>query len=73
MAIDGVKTALMQLVEMQHPGQSIDKILIDSYSTYGSEREAAKALGITQQAFNRWKFRLGIGEQIRALRMQFQD
>ena len=67
------KTVLMQLVEHQHAGKSIEQILLDSYQHHGSERQAAKALGITQQVFNSWKFRLGITTQIKALKFQKYD
>lgn len=56
------KTFLMQLIERDHPGQSIEQILLDAYCEYGTERAAAQALGITQQSFNAWKFRLGLDD-----------
>ncbi|NWF67584.1 MAG: hypothetical protein HXY40_00720 [Chloroflexi bacterium] len=55
-----VKTFLMQLIERDHPGQSIEQILLAAYCEHGTERAAAQALGITQQSFNAWKFRLGL-------------
>jgi hypothetical protein len=57
------KTYLMQLIEHNH-GRSIRDIMIDAYIEHGSERAAAKAIGVTQQSFNSWKFRLGIEDQI---------
>ena len=59
-----LKTFLMQLIERDHPGQSIEQIMIDAYHHYGTERAAADALGITQQSFNAWKFRLGIEDRL---------
>lgn len=59
------KTYLMQLIERDHPGQSIREIMIAAYRRHGSERAAAQALGITQQAFNSWKFRLGLEDELR--------
>ncbi|MBC6962742.1 MAG: hypothetical protein DWB48_08440 [Nitrosomonas sp.] len=50
----------MQLIERDHPDQSIEQILLDAYAEHGTERAAAQALGITQQSFNAWKFRLGL-------------
>lgn len=57
-----VKTFLMQLIERDHPGKSIEQILVDAYCEHGTERAAAQALGITQQSFNAWKFRLGLDD-----------
>jgi hypothetical protein len=54
------KTFLMQLIERDYPGKSIEDILLDAYNEHGTERAAAQALGITQQSFNAWKFRLGL-------------
>jgi len=55
-----IKTYLMQLVERDHNDTPIQDIMIEAYHKYGTERAAAQALGITQQSFNAWKFRLGI-------------
>lgn len=57
------KTFLMQLIEHKHSGKSIEDIMIETYRDRGTERAAADALGITQQSFNSWKFRLGIEDQ----------
>jgi len=57
------KTFLMQLIERDHPGKSIAEIMLDAYREHRTERAAAQALGITQQSFNAWKFRLGIEDQ----------
>lgn len=65
-----VKTFLMQLIERDHPGQSIEQILLNAYCEHGSEREAAQALGITQQSFNAWKFRLGLDNAMRVEHMR---
>jgi hypothetical protein len=58
------KTFLMQLIERDHPGQSIEQILLNAYCEHGTERAAAQALGITQQSFNAWKFRLGLEQRM---------
>ncbi len=64
------KTFLMQLIERDHPGQSIEQILLDAYYEHGTERAAAQALGITQQSFNAWKFRLGLEHRMLVEPMQ---
>ena len=54
------KTYLMQLIERDHANTPIEKLMIEAYQKCGTERAAAQALGVTQQSFNAWKFRLGI-------------
>ena len=58
------KTFMMSLVEYQHDGKPIEDILVDAFRCHGTEREAAQALGITQQTFNQWKYRLGLEDAI---------
>lgn len=58
------KTWLMQLVENRNNGQPIEQLMVERFHKHGSERRAAHSLGITQQAFNAWKYRLGLEEQI---------
>jgi len=58
------KTYLMQLLERDHANTPIDELMIEAYHEYGTERAAAQSLGVTQQLFNAWKFRLGIEEQL---------
>lgn len=58
------KTYLMQLVERDHANIPIQDLMIEAYHSHGTERAAAHALGITQQSFNAWKFRLGIEDQL---------
>lgn len=58
------KTFLMQLIESQHPGQTIESLMQRAFRETGTEREAAEVLGITQQVFNVWKYRLGLAENI---------
>jgi hypothetical protein len=62
-----VKTLLMQLIEQRHPGQTIERLMLDAFAQHLNERDAADALGITQQAFNQWKFRLGLEEQMQQI------
>ncbi|MEQ8677142.1 MAG: hypothetical protein RLP44_08715 [Aggregatilineales bacterium] len=62
------KTFLMRLIEYDYPGKTIEQIIIEAYREHGSERAAAAAMGITQQSFNAWKFRLGIADQLRTLK-----
>ena len=58
------KTYLMQLLENRYPGQTIDTLMVKAFREHGSERAAAEALGITAQAFNTWKYRLGLQDKI---------
>ena len=58
------KTYLMQLLENRYPGQTIDTLMVKAFREHGSERAAAEALGITAQAFNTWKYRLGLENKI---------
>jgi hypothetical protein len=56
----------MQLLENRYPGQTIDTLIVKAFREHGSERAAAEALGITAQAFNTWKYRLGLEKAIGA-------
>ena len=67
------KTFLMRLIEHDHPGKTIEQILTDAYCRHGNERTAAEEIGITQQAFNAWKFRLGLADQFRAMKQKPKD
>ena len=58
------KTFMMTLIEYQHNGKSIEDILTETFQNCGTEREAAQVIGITQQTFNQWKYRLGLEEII---------
>jgi hypothetical protein len=59
-----IKTLLMQLVESRNDGQAIEELIVERFRRYRTERGAAGSLGITQQAFNAWKYRLNLEEQI---------
>jgi hypothetical protein len=58
------KTFLMLLIERDYPGKSIQQIMLDAYRQHGTERAAARSLGITQQSFNAWKFRLRLEDEL---------
>lgn len=58
------KTYLMQLLENRYPGQTIDTLMVKAFREHGSERAAVEALGITAQAFNTWKYRLGLEKKM---------
>lgn len=58
------KTLLMLWIERDHHGKAIDRLMVEAFQEHGSERRAAQALGITQQSFNHWKFRLGLDREI---------
>lgn len=57
------KTSLMRLIERDYPGLTIEQIMLEAYRQGGTERAAADRIGITQQIFNAWKFRLAIDGQ----------
>jgi hypothetical protein len=59
-----LKTSLMQLIELRHQGESIEILMANALRKHGSERAAAETLGISQQAFNLWKYRLGLADKI---------
>ena len=59
-----LKTWLMQLIENRNGGRAIEQLMVERFRHYGNERGAAGSLGITQQAFNEWKYRLAIDEEI---------
>jgi len=60
-----LKTPTMLLLEARDPQQrSVSQIMLDAYRETGSEANAAMLMGITQQAYNTWKYRLNIARQI---------
>ena len=61
---DAVKTVTMLLLEQRHGNTSIQQIMIEAYRQQGSEEGAAEVLGISQQTFNQWKYRLRIAHTI---------
>ncbi len=64
---DTVKTVTMRLIEQQHGRATIEQIMIEAYRQQGSEEGAAEVLGISQQTFNKWKYRLRIADTIEAI------
>jgi hypothetical protein len=60
----------MRLLELLHENRAIDELMLAEFRRSGTEKAAAKALGITQQTFNIWKFRLGLDEEIEAIRQE---
>lgn len=64
------KTVLMLLVERDHQNVSMEELMIQAFSKHGTERAAAQFLGITQQSFNAWKYRLGLDDDIERIRQQ---
>ncbi len=67
------KTYLMQLLERDHDNTPIEELMIARYAEHGSERAAALSLGITQQSFNTWKYRLGIHQAMLDQREQWLE
>jgi hypothetical protein len=59
-----LKTFLMSLIETRHAGQTIEMLMVDAFRQHGTEQAASQALGITQQTFNAWKYRLNLEETI---------
>ena len=55
----------MLLLEARDPEKrDVIQIMLDAYRQTGSEARAAPVMDITQQAFNGWKYRLGLEKQI---------
>jgi hypothetical protein len=61
------KTYLMQLLENRHPGYTIEALLLKAFREHGNEKDAANALGITQQTFSSWKYRLDLQDLLARL------
>ena len=68
-----VKTLMMLLIERDHPGISIQQLMLDAFRQHGTERAAAQALGITQQSYNVWKYRLGLADEIETIRQSLVE
>jgi hypothetical protein len=64
------KTLLMQLIEERHSGQTIETLMLNAFLEHRNERAAAETLGITQQTFNLWKFRLSLDQQMETIARQ---
>ncbi len=62
-----LKTFLMQLIERDH-GKKVEQIMLEAFQQHGTERGASHAIGITQQTFNVWKYRLGLSDEIDSIR-----
>ena len=59
------KTSMMQLIEVKDPEQrDITQIMLDAYRKTGSEAKVAQNMGITQQAYNDWKYRLKLEKRV---------
>ena len=59
------KTPTMLLLEARDTEQrDVAQIMLDAYQQTGSDASAAQSIGITQQAFNIWKYRLGLEKRI---------
>ena len=62
-----LKTLLMQLTERDH-GKKVEQLMLEAFQQHGTERGASNAIGITQQTFNVWKYRLGLAAEIDNIR-----
>jgi hypothetical protein len=60
----------MRLVERDHQNVPMEELMIQAFSKHGTERAAAQSLGITQQSFNAWKYRLELDDDIERIRQQ---
>ncbi len=55
----------MMVLELTDPEKrDIKQIMLDAYRATGSEASAAQSMGITQQAYNDWKYRLKLEKKI---------
>ena len=60
-----LKTPTMRLLEAVDPQKRpIQQILLDAFRETGTELAAAKLVGITQQTYNAWKYRLNLAESV---------
>jgi hypothetical protein len=66
------KTLMMMLIERDQ-GKSIEQLMVEAFRQHGTERGAADAIGITQQSFNVWKYRLGLADDIEAIRQLLME
>ena len=55
-----LKTTLMEVVEFKHDGKPIEELMVAAFKQHSTEREAAQMIGVTQQTFTQWKYRLGL-------------
>lgn len=62
-----LKTLLMQLIERDH-GKNVEQLMLEAFRQYGTEKGASQVIGITQQTFNVWKYRLGLADEIDHIR-----
>jgi len=67
-----LKTLLMQLIERDH-GKAVEQLMLEAFRQYGTEKGASQAIGITQQTFNVWKYRLGLVDEIDNIRQMLLD
>jgi hypothetical protein len=60
-----LKTPTMRFLEATDPQKRpIQQILLDAFRETGTELAAAKLVGITQQSYNAWKYRLNLAESV---------
>jgi hypothetical protein len=57
----------MQLIERDH-GKNVEQLMLEAFQQHGTEKAASQAIGITQQTFNVWKYRLGLADEIDNIR-----
>ena len=67
-----LKTLLMQLIERDH-GKNVEQLMLEAFQQHGTERGASHAIGITQQTFNVWKYRLGLADEIDNIRQMLLE
>ena len=67
-----LKTLLMQLTERDH-GKNVEQLMLEAFQQHGTERGASHAIGITQQTFNIWKYRLGLADEIDNIRQMLME
>lgn len=67
-----IKTHMMLLIERDHPGMTIEQIMLRAFQECGTECAAAESIGITQQSFSAWKYRLGLDREIEQIRQRLE-
>lgn len=65
-----IKTLMMLLIERDHPGMTIQQLMLRAFQEHGTECAAAQSIGITQQSFSAWKYRLGLDREIEQIRQR---
>ena len=67
-----LKTFLMQLIERDH-AKPVEQLMLEAFQQKKKKKGASHAIGITQQTFNVWKYRLGLTDEIDNIRQMLLE